>query len=431
LVDGTYYGYIGSTPITVTNNGFNWTLIIDDNSYYYSGSYPLIFTNVVVPFMGVGTVTMSGCTCAVSISPSGGFVFGGNLTLTEHDNSQSISPSGGLVFGGDFSLTEHDNSQSISPSNGLVFGGNLTLTEHDNSQSISPSNGLVFGGNLTLTEHDNSQSISPSKGLVFGGNLTLTEHDNSQSISPSKGLVFGGNLTLTEHDNSQSISPSNGLVFGGNPESDSASYYKLSFNGSNQYVNTSAGPSITGAFAISAWINQASTSGIQIIIEQWNGGSGYSFSVNGGTIRSQTTFTNLTGGSITAGTLYHVVISYDGTSTITLYLNGSSVGTTTGQPTPNTASTSVSIGSHLGANSFFDGTIDAVRIYNTSLTSTEVTQLYGSGSGLSTAGTASANLVGWWKFDEGSGTTATDSSSGGHNGTLESSPSYQSATIVG
>jgi len=38
---------------------------------------------------------------------------------------------------------------------------------------------------------------------------------------------------------------------------------------------------------------------------------------------------------------------------------------------------------------------------------------------LSVAGTAKAELVGWWRFDEGSGTTASDSSGNGNDGTLE------------
>ena len=33
--------------------------------------------------------------------------------------------------------------------------------------------------------------------------------------------------------------------------------------------------------------------------------------------------------------------------------------------------------------------------------------------------TANAELVGWWKFDEGSGTTAYDFSGNGNDGTLE------------
>ena len=48
-----------------------------------------------------------------------------------------------------------------------------------------------------------------------------------------------------------------------------------------------------------------------------------------------------------------------------------------------------------------------------------------------TPGSASANLVGWWKFDEGTGSIALDSSGNGNNGTEVNGPSYASATIQG
>ncbi|MHC4168510.1 MAG: hypothetical protein ACYSWQ_16280 [Planctomycetota bacterium] len=40
------------------------------------------------------------------------------------------------------------------------------------------------------------------------------------------------------------------------------------------------------------------------------------------------------------------------------------------------------------------------------------------------AGTASADLVGHWRFDEGSGTTAFDSSGNGNDGTLNGGPNW-------
>jgi len=42
-----------------------------------------------------------------------------------------------------------------------------------------------------------------------------------------------------------------------------------------------------------------------------------------------------------------------------------------------------------------------------------------------------AKLVGWWKFDETSGTTAADSSSQGHAGTLEGGLSFDAASVPG
>jgi parallel beta-helix repeat protein len=53
--------------------------------------------------------------------------------------------------------------------------------------------------------------------------------------------------------------------------------------------------------------------------------------------------------------------------------------------------------------------------------STQVAALEGTGSG----------LVGWWKFDEGSGNTAADSSGNGNNGTLQNIPSDSSGWVEG
>ncbi len=44
--------------------------------------------------------------------------------------------------------------------------------------------------------------------------------------------------------------------------------------------------------------------------------------------------------------------------------------------------------------------------------------------GLALSNSASAELVGWWKLDEGSGTTAFDSSGNGNDGTLEGDPQW-------
>ena len=39
-------------------------------------------------------------------------------------------------------------------------------------------------------------------------------------------------------------------------------------------------------------------------------------------------------------------------------------------------------------------------------------------------GTARAELVGWWRFDDGSGTVAADSSASGNDGTFVESPQW-------
>jgi concanavalin A-like lectin/glucanase superfamily protein len=57
----------------------------------------------------------------------------------------------------------------------------------------------------------------------------------------------------------------------------------------------------------------------------------------------------------------------------------------------------------------FPGLIDEVRIYNRALSASEISALVGD---------PNLGLVGYWKFDENSGTTAADSSGNGNTGTL-------------
>ena len=70
--------------------------------------------------------------------------------------------------------------------------------------------------------------------------------------------------------------------------------------------------------------------------------------------------------------------------------------------------------------------MDEVAIWNDALTAAEVTALYNSGSGLRASSNSgnyasSANLKGYWKFDEGSGTTLTDQTSNDNDGTISGS----------
>ena len=51
--------------------------------------------------------------------------------------------------------------------------------------------------------------------------------------------------------------------------------------------------------------------------------------------------------------------------------------------------------------------------------------------GLTLTSTASAELVGWWKFDDGSGTTAVDSSGNGNDATVYGDPQWVAGWLDG
>jgi hypothetical protein len=74
------------------------------------------------------------------------------------------------------------------------------------------------------------------------------------------------------------------------------------------------------------------------------------------------------------------------------------------------------IGAYQTASWFANATIDEVSVFNSALSQSDVTSIYGGGTPSSLSSYSS--LVSWWRF-EGTGTTATDSGSGGNNATLE------------
>lgn len=193
-------------------------------------------------------------------------------------------------------------------------------------------------------------------------------------------------------------------------------------SGSSQYqsIGDNAVLSITGSLTLAAWIRPESVSaGTYNIIAKWDG-SNESYRLYQSAdelvleIESNNTLTTVAA-NLAASTWYHVGATYDSaSSTGKIYLNSSEQSTTTAGTIPS------SIGDdggafHIGAEdanntpkNFYDGIIDEARVYNRSLSSAEISQLYNFAPGPS----------GEWKLDEKSGTTANDTSGNGKTSTI-------------
>lgn len=83
-------------------------------------------------------------------------------------------------------------------------------------------------------------------------------------------------------------------------------------------------------------------------------------------------------GVIEADTWYHLAYTFDGENTSVLKLNNATQSGTNNPSVNFTATLSIGAGGS-GANRFFDGVIDDVRIYSHVLTDVEITTLYGKG----------------------------------------------------
>lgn len=121
---------------------------------------------------------------------------------------------------------------------------------------------------------------------------------------------------------------------------------------------------------------------------------------------------------------HNIILTYNGnqsTSGLKVYIDNSLQSLTTlfnNTPSINSTSSEFMIGARgitSSVGGFFDGKIDEASFFNTELSASDVTSIYNGGAPSDIS--SISGLVSWWRF-EGTGTTATDSGSGGNNGTL-------------
>lgn len=195
--------------------------------------------------------------------------------------------------------------------------------------------------------------------------------------------------------------------------------FALSFDGTDDYVDcgNNASLNLTNNFTFVAWIKTTTTTGTKRIIGK---AGSYAF----GQANAKLLFTTLgvqdyftTNNQLTADTWYHVAVVFDSSNDANFYVNGSFVETVAGTTPATVTANTFRIGQSGSNSEYWNGKIKNVRVFNTALTAAQIAALYNNSN------IPTSNLVSHWKFDEGSGTTATDSA-GSNTGTLTNGPTY-------
>lgn len=199
-----------------------------------------------------------------------------------------------------------------------------------------------------------------------------------------------------------------------------ASVNGVQFNASSMMVVKNA-PNLnfTNAFTIESWINRTTSATTRSIVSKDSAALGfiqYSFGLNASHqlelyLNTNTSFYLFTSSAIVPVGFTHVAATFNGTNA-KFFINGNVVLDTT-------VSTSAIIGNNYdliigngaAASSAFLGTIDELRLWNVVKTETDIrnnmhTRL---------ANSSSANLVGYYRFDEGAGNTFSTDASGNCN----------------
>jgi len=205
--------------------------------------------------------------------------------------------------------------------------------------------------------------------------------------------------------------------FVGNPTwtTDAISGCALHFDGINDYISIPSSPTLLpqNEIKLEAWVKRDSNADGSIISKNGpyylgivNNKIDGRLYINGWHFVSGTT-------NLLLDQWYHLAMTYNG-SEIKLFVNGvEDVSAAVNGSIANIGSILTIGWGEPGVNFFFNGTIDEVLIDNSSTTPTTV------------------GTVGYWKFDEGYGNLAYDSSGFNNTGTLQNGASWTNNSISG
>lgn len=267
------------------------------------------------------------------------------------------------------------------------IGANGTLGQHFNGKLDDVR---VYTRTLSTNEISNLYKIGKSS------LLTRTVGENNPSVGINSGLVgywtFDGKNMTNATATDSSGSGNNGTLINGPTKVIGKMGQALNFDGINDYISTQLTTNYTRT-SISAWIFPLSVGGGTLgrIVDKCENGCAAPvyFAVNtGNKLVFQRNFSTgagiwkTVGNSFNLNSWNHVVVTYDESSVSNdpiFYVNGilKSIGEVT--PPTGVAATTTDryfIGNRGDTGRAFDGKIDDVRLYNRTLSPTEVKSLY-------------------------------------------------------
>jgi signal peptidase I len=197
-----------------------------------------------------------------------------------------------------------------------------------------------------------------------------------------------------------------GLALGDTALIDTSSGPAADLDGTADRLESSPRDLPDGPLTVSAWFQPDTVAGSPVLVSQGDpSGSGvFELAVVGGQarfrIRVSGALVELSGGTITAGTWNHITATWTGT-TITLYVNGTSVGTTAASgPAVNGSAVAMVLGGDAAGSRVLDGQLGEARLSDRTWSASEVRFAYQNLLNPATTVVAGAASGGSW-FSQG------------------------------
>ena len=306
----------------------------------------------------------------------------------------------------------------------------LLIGAYNNSAGTGVETAKTWNGEISNTQIFNIPLSGPEVETLYNYGSPIQTLAN---IPQSSNLKAWYKLDATEIYNNSTTEWSID-----NNQNPSAYPSSLDFNGSSNYINLDsfAGELSTGdAYGLSVWFKgdgnnntdgvlfSAHTSSrgnvVRLLIRDLSGSTVIQYLDGGNNGFFQGDYDNNKWHNV-------VVTKSTGTSTLTLYIDGSSIGTISNCNPDFSNATLFSIGQEWdasGTSDFFSGQISNLSIWNTELTQAQVTEIYSEGVPQNLNNhSAYSNLVSWWQLGSNSSfntnwTVLDEVTTSGNNGT--------------
>ena len=251
-------------------------------------------------------------------------------------------------------------------------------------------------------------TFSSTSGLVFVDSGTNTGSSTGE-IDLSASTIASYTITYDTTSSGSSVCPNTSTQTVEIALAGIANNYSMSFDGSNDYIDVGSFSLNANAGTVSAWIKSSNTSDFQMIVAK----TGQTSGADQFMLRTQTdgkirvilyynnTYSLLDStATVLDGSWHHVAFTYS-SSGVNIYIDGSASNSNTTNVSPlETTTENFMIGARKisAPEKFFNGSIDEVAIWNTALTSTQVSEIY-SATGTNTTKdlttVSGSNLVYW------------------------------------
>ena len=334
-----------------------------------------------------------------------------------------------VVYDG-VNLISYRNGELAPGTNTVAATGN-TVTNTNNFK-LEPTHGLDYSVsnlafyNSALTSSQVSTLFNfgtPETAISFSPQAWWKLDDQTAITDSSGNGNTGTNNGATDATTSVAVVPSwkipSALPITSTPNYTTALDFVA--NGDTISIPDSNDLDLSGTdFSISFWVNANSISSSQMILQKYSGSAGWAIYNQAGSkntldfYQSGAFFGLDPNNDIENNVWSHYVVTANvSASEYKVYKNGYLINTISRTVNITSSTQPLYIGSLGGTGFYYNGLLSNIAIFNTALTSTQVSTLYNNG----TPETAiSFSPVSWWKLDTG-GSTITDYGSGGNNGT--------------